>query len=729
MGTEGDVVRVIAGRYRLEARIGRGGMGLVWRALDQVLGRRVAVKELLPDDSLSEGDARRRRDRTFREARAVAQLRHPHIIVVHDVVEQDERPYLVMELVDGGSLADLVSRQGPVDAAEAARIGIALLSAVRTAHEAGVLHRDIKPANVLIESGTGRVVLTDFGIAQVAGATTLTETGSFVGSPEYTAPERMSGVRTGPESDLWSVGALLCTVLSGESLFRRDSLGGILHAVVAAEIRPPVEAEPLLPVVRGLLERDPDRRLGAADAERMLWTFLETGRTPEAPGAPASGRGHWIGGGRAPRSGAAGGWTQRSRAAGSRMPGSGAAGSRPSESEAAQGGTPGSDAARGRRPGSDAAHGRPSGADGAQGGTPGFDAARGHTAGSGAAQGPMPESGAAGSRPSESDAAQGPAPGSETAHGRTAGSDAAEERTAGSDAVQDRTSGADTAGPHLPRSDPKSDAASGSAPWADAARGRTPEAAAAYSPTRRDLPHGGPQSPPTASAPAEPPPRTSTRGVLIAALLVAALAGAGVSAAALLLHGSGDGGDGSPGRTATSQATGTGTSPSALPSPSPGETRPTASAGSRTAPSGYRTARDPAGFSLAVPEDFTRSPQGERVFYLSPGETFRLGIKVADPEPGGPQAVMERSAANGPSSNPGYHDGRVTSTSHGGHPAALWEFSWNGFSAAEGPRHTYDLCWEEGGRMYDVWVSAPVGKVREAREYFDVAVDTFRAGS
>ncbi|MGW5425648.1 protein kinase domain-containing protein [Streptomyces sp. NPDC004059] len=725
MGTEGDVVRVIAGRYRLEARIGRGGMGVVWRALDQVLGRRVAVKELLPDDSLSEGDARRRRDRTFREARAVAQLRHPHIIVVHDVVEQDERPYLVMELVDGGSLADLVSRQGPVDAAEAARIGIALLGAVRTAHEAGVLHRDIKPANVLIESGTGRVVLTDFGIAQVAGATTLTETGSFVGSPEYTAPERMSGVRTGPESDLWSVGALLCTVLSGESLFRRDSLGGILHAVVAAEIRPPVEAEPLLPVVRGLLERDPDRRLGAADAERMLWTFLETGRTPEAPGAPASGRGHWIGGGRAPRSGAAGGWTQRSRAAGSRMPGSGAAGSRPSESDAAQGGTPGADAARGRRPGSDAAHGRPSVADGAQGGTPGFDAARGHTAGSGAAQGPMPESGAAGSRPSESDAAQGPVPGSEAAHGRTAGCDAAEERTAGSDAVQDRASGSDAAGPHAPRPD----AASGSAPWADADRGRTPEAAAAYSPTRQDLPHGGPQSPPTASAPAEPPARTSTRGVLIAALLVAALAGAGVSAAALLLHGSGDGGDGSPGRTATSPATGTRTSPSALPSPSPGETRPTASAGSHTAPSGYRTARDPAGFSLAVPEDFTRSPQGERVFYLSPGETFRLGIKVADPEPGGPQAVMERSAANGPSTNPGYHDGRVTSTSHGGHPAALWEFSWNGFSAAEGPRHTYDLCWEEGGRMYDVWVSAPVGKVREAREYFDVAVDTFRAGS
>ncbi|MEU6664546.1 protein kinase [Streptomyces sp. NPDC046727] len=572
MGTEGAGFRLIAGRYRLEERIGRGGMGVVWRASDQVLGRQVAVKELLPDDSLPDDDTRRRRARTFREARAVCQLRHPHIIVVHDVVEQDERPYLVMELIDGGSLADRIARHGPVDAAEAARIGIALLSALRTAHEAGVLHRDIKPANVLIESGTERVVLTDFGIAQVAGATTLTETGSFVGSPEYTAPERMSGLRTGPESDLWSLGALLCTVLSGESPFRRDSLGGILHAVVADEIRPPVEAEPLLPVVRGLLERDPDRRLGAADAERMLRAYLETGRTPAVPG------------------------------------GAGAAG----------------------------AHG----------------AGRIHRIGA----------------------------------------------------------------------------------------SRTAKAPAPYTPTQRDLPYGGPLPSDPARPPAQSPPaRSSPRGVLVAALLVAALAGAGVSAAALLLHRDGDGGGGTPGGTATSPATRTGTSGTAsatrspsgtapsgtrpVPTSSPGAPRPTGAP--HTAPSGYRTAREPAGFSLAVPEDFTRSPQGERVFYLSPGQTFRLGIKITQPQPGGPQGVMERSAASGPSTNPGYHDGRVVPTTHAGHRAALWEFSWNGYSAAEGPRHTYDLCWEEGGLLYDVWVSAPVGKVREAREYFDVAVDTF----
>ncbi|GAA4809568.1 serine/threonine-protein kinase [Streptomyces ziwulingensis] len=291
MVTEGAGGRVIAGRYLLLSRLGRGGMGVVWRAADELLGREVAVKELPLDYSLSAAEARRRRERILREARAVAGLSHPNIIVVHDVVEHDERPYMVMELVDGGSLADHVARHGPVDAAAAARIGVALLGALRTAHEAGVLHRDVKPSNVLV-AGDGRVVLTDFGVAQVAGATTLTDSHSFVGSPEYTAPERMSGEGTGPESDLWSLGALLCAVLSGRSPFRRDSLGGILHAVVSAEIRPPAQAGPILPVVAGLLERDPLRRLDAAEAERMLRAFLATGRTPGAPGGagPAGGR-------------------------------------------------------------------------------------------------------------------------------------------------------------------------------------------------------------------------------------------------------------------------------------------------------------------------------------------------------------------------------------------------------------------------------------------------------
>ncbi|WP_414930586.1 serine/threonine-protein kinase [Streptomyces sp. SHP 1-2] len=283
MVTEGSDGLVIAGRYRLGERLGRGGMGIVWRATDQLLVRQVAVKALPLDDTLSAAEAGRRRERTLREARAVARLSHPHVIVVHDVVEDDERPYMVMELIDGGSLADRVHSRGPVDAPEAARIGIALLGALRTAHAAGILHRDVKPSNVLV-ADDGRVVLTDFGVAQVAGSTTLTESGSFVGSPEYTAPERMSGAGTGPASDLWSVGVLLCAVLSGTSPFHRDSLGGVLHAVVSEEIRPPAQVAPILPVVRGLLERDPGLRLDAEEAERLLRAFLDTGRTPERDG-------------------------------------------------------------------------------------------------------------------------------------------------------------------------------------------------------------------------------------------------------------------------------------------------------------------------------------------------------------------------------------------------------------------------------------------------------------
>ncbi|MET9253380.1 serine/threonine-protein kinase [Streptomyces sp. NPDC003717] len=279
MVTEGAGGRVLAGRYRLQERLGHGGMGIVWRATDQLLARQVAVKALPLDDTLSAAEARRRRERTLREARAVAGLRHPHVIVVHDVVEEDAHAYMVMELVDGGSLADRLRAHGPVDAREAARIGVALLGALRAAHAAGVLHRDVKPSNVLV-GADGRVVLTDFGVAQVAGATTLTELGAFVGSPEYTAPERMSGAPAGPAADLWSLGVLLCAVLSGASPFERDSLGGVLRAVVTDAIRPPAEAGPILPVVRGLLQRDPERRVDAEEAERLLRAYLATGRRP-----------------------------------------------------------------------------------------------------------------------------------------------------------------------------------------------------------------------------------------------------------------------------------------------------------------------------------------------------------------------------------------------------------------------------------------------------------------
>ncbi|MEU8351529.1 serine/threonine-protein kinase, partial [Streptomyces sp. NPDC048845] len=270
MGSFGAESPLIAGRYRLHARLGRGGMGTVWRATDELLHRQVAVKEIHVGEDLPESDARSQRERTLREARTIAQFKHPSLIVVYDVVEQDERPWIVMELVDGQSLAERLAAEGPVPPREAARIGLALLGALQVAHRHGVLHRDLKPANVLLERGVGRVVLTDFGIAHVEGGTTITERDTFVGSPEYTAPERMAGTGTGPESDLWSLGVLLCAALSGRTPFQRDSLGGVLHAVVADEIRPPDAAAPLLPVIRGLLERDPAHRLPAPTAEALL---------------------------------------------------------------------------------------------------------------------------------------------------------------------------------------------------------------------------------------------------------------------------------------------------------------------------------------------------------------------------------------------------------------------------------------------------------------------------
>ncbi|MFE2226938.1 serine/threonine-protein kinase [Streptomyces kronopolitis] len=290
MGIVGGEGRLIGGRYRLEVRLGRGGMGTVWRAHDELLSRRVAVKEL--HFGADEPEARVQRARAMREARTVARIRHPGVIVVHDVVEQDGRPWIVMELVEGPSLAGRLRSGGPVAPREAARIGVALLGALRAAHTRGVLHRDLKPANVLMERGTGRVVLTDFGVAQVSGVTTLTDAGGFVGSPEYTAPERMAGGGTGPEGDLWSLGVLLCAALSGASPFRRDSLGAVLRAVVHEEIQLPEAARPLRAVVDGLLERDPRRRLGLAETERMLRGYLRSGRAPErGAGEPGRGRG------------------------------------------------------------------------------------------------------------------------------------------------------------------------------------------------------------------------------------------------------------------------------------------------------------------------------------------------------------------------------------------------------------------------------------------------------
>ncbi|CAL2068638.1 MULTISPECIES: serine/threonine-protein kinase [Streptomyces] len=271
---------LIAGRYRLAESIGSGGMGRVWRAHDEVLHRAVAVKELTAALYVSDSDQAVLLARTRAEARAAARINHSAVVTVHDVLDHDGRPWIVMELVEGNSLADAVKEQGRIEPREAARIGLWVLRALRAAHSAGVLHRDVKPGNVLL-GRDGRVLLTDFGIAQIEGDSTITRTGEVVGSVDYLAPERVRGHDPGPASDLWALGATLYTAVEGRSPFRRTSPLSTMQAVVEEEAEQPHNAGPLGPVISALLRKEPERRPGAEEAEQMLAEAAE-GRRPNA---------------------------------------------------------------------------------------------------------------------------------------------------------------------------------------------------------------------------------------------------------------------------------------------------------------------------------------------------------------------------------------------------------------------------------------------------------------
>ncbi|WP_406509291.1 serine/threonine-protein kinase [Streptomyces sp. NBC_00212] len=277
----GSEQRLIAGRYRLLSPLGRGGMGVVWRARDEVLGREVAVKEVLAPPSLDSPEVRRLYARLEREAWAAARISHRNVVTVYDVATEDGRPWIVMELVRGLALSDVLDAEGPLGPQRTARIGAEVVAALRAAHEAGVLHRDVKPANVLL-ANDGRVVLTDFGIAMVAGTQTLTMTGEVVGSPEFLAPERALGRTPGPASDLWSLGVLLYAAVEGNSPFRQDTPLSTLRAVVDDALPPPRRAGPLTPVIEGLLRKDPAERWAGEEAEHQL-RIVAAGGSVRAP--------------------------------------------------------------------------------------------------------------------------------------------------------------------------------------------------------------------------------------------------------------------------------------------------------------------------------------------------------------------------------------------------------------------------------------------------------------
>ncbi len=273
--------RVIAGRYNLQHPIGRGAMGVVWRARDTLLDRDVAVKEVVISALIGADERRNAYQRTLREARTAARLSHRGVVTVYDVVEEDARPWIVMELVPSQSLDQVLTVEGRLPPARACRIGQQLLSALAAAHSAGVLHRDVKPSNVLVSAnrtGDGweeRAVLTDFGIAQFEGDPRLTQTGMVMGSPGFTAPERIRGGDATPGSDLWSLGATIYAAVEGRGPYeQRGGAITTMSAIINEDAPVAPHAGKLAPLIAALLRREPSTRPSASAAARLFAQVL-----------------------------------------------------------------------------------------------------------------------------------------------------------------------------------------------------------------------------------------------------------------------------------------------------------------------------------------------------------------------------------------------------------------------------------------------------------------------
>jgi serine/threonine protein kinase len=262
---------VVAGRYRLIRQLGRGGMGAVWLGEDELAGRLVAVKELRSPDGVTDAEREVFRKRALTEARSAARLAHPNAVTLYDIIpatSADDAVYLIMEYIDGATLAQVIERDGPLSEPRTAGIAMQLLSVLEAAHGLGIVHRDIKPANIML-TADGRLKLTDFGIVHVVGGTRLTGSG-VIGTPAYMAPEQLQGLAITPAVDLWSLGVTLYSAVAGRNPFDRENTMATFHAILMAELPAPTCAPPLGTVLAGLLVRDPAQRITIAQARRLL---------------------------------------------------------------------------------------------------------------------------------------------------------------------------------------------------------------------------------------------------------------------------------------------------------------------------------------------------------------------------------------------------------------------------------------------------------------------------
>ena len=284
--------RLIANRYALSAPLGRGGMGVVWRAQDAVLGREVAIKEVVFPPTMPEQERRPARARVMREARAAARLNHPAAVTLYDVVQDQGVTFIVMELVNAPTLADLVREGGPLPAERVAEIGVQVAGALEAAHQAGIIHRDVKPGNVMVpERGTAK--LADFGVASLQGDPQLTSTGLVIGSPAYMAPEQARGEASGPPADFWALGATMFYAVEGQPPFDRGTSIATLAAVVNDPLRPPERAGPLTALLTALLDKDPRSR-PTGPALRAELGRLTTRPAPPTEVLPVHGPGRSV---------------------------------------------------------------------------------------------------------------------------------------------------------------------------------------------------------------------------------------------------------------------------------------------------------------------------------------------------------------------------------------------------------------------------------------------------
>ncbi|WP_433500562.1 protein kinase domain-containing protein [Sphaerimonospora sp. CA-214678] len=650
--------RLIGRRYRLLSPVGRGGMGMVWHAHDVLLDRDVAVKELMLPFGLDDAGMQAAHRRMLREARSAARLSHPGIVTVHDVVEEDGRPWIVMELVRAWSLEQAVRQSGPLPVVQAAEIGVRVLDALRHAHAAGILHRDVKPGNVLLTSD--RVVLTDFGIAAIEGDVSITQTGLLMGSPAYIPPERLRGRPVTHAADLWSFGATLYAAVEGRPPYEGPDAVAVLGAVLTQEPNRPQRAGALLPVIDGLLRKNPADRLPAAQVAEMLEGVLHS------HGAAVSGR---------PGSPTSVPTPQDSTPAGLLPPldlPSGPLPSRiietpsgpvrvPMHPDDAQ--TPGTQTPGTQTPGAQTP--------GAQ--TPGAHSPGTHSPGTHAQGAQTP-----GTRSSDAQAPGTPPQGPAPLAAPTPATPAWEAP------VWDAFASASSAPPGG-----LSDLASlggfgdlGSPGGGSGTPGSLAEPPA-ETPARRSTPGVGRRRKETS----EPPRKQASRSSMVL-VAVAAIAVIAVVVTLLLTLLPDDAGDrAAEGRAAVSAA-----------ATSPGARQPSAA----QAPKGYRTHTE-AGISLAVPKDWTASVKGETVTFSGPADSGQ-SITVRKIADGGQAALVAAEQNLKVDDHPDYTQIRLGETSYRW-PAAEWEYTYTNSSEVTVHRVTRYVTAE--GQAYSITFTAP----------------------